>query len=559
MLRNLHVKNLALIEEAEVDFMSGLNILTGETGAGKSIVIGSVNLALGEKLPKEMLRENDAPALVELVFDVTEEQLISQLAALDIFPEDGQVIVSRKISGGRSVSRINGETVPVSKVKEAAALLIDIHGQHEHQSLLKKKKHLEILDDYARSALGNSKEQLREQYAVYTKLKKELSETSMDEEARMRELSLLEYEVHEIEEAALSPDEDEALEADYRRMSHGRRIMEALGVAQDMTASLSEGAGERIGRAVRELGSVATYDDRIETLSGELIEIDNLLNDFNRELSEYLEDAEFDEETFHETEQRLDQINHLKSKYGETITQILDACEEKTKQIEKLRDFDTYRHTLTEKLKQTEAVLDDLCAQISSVRREYAKHLTKQVKEALIDLNFLDVEFVMDFKPLSDYTANGTDDAEFLISTNPGEPVKPLEKVASGGELSRIMLALKTVLAENDKIGTLIFDEIDTGISGRTAQAVSEKMNVIGRKHQVICITHLPQIAAMADCHYLIEKEVVDGSTLSSIRMLSEDESVHELARMLGGVKITDTVLESAKEMKELAQTAKNS
>ena len=353
MLRNLHVKNLALIEEAEVDFMSGLNILTGETGAGKSIVIGSVNLALGEKLPKEMLRENDAPALVELVFDVTEEQLISQLAALDIFPEDGQVIVSRKISGGRSVSRINGETVPVSKVKEAAALLIDIHGQHEHQSLLKKKKHLEILDDYARSALGNSKEQLREQYAVYTKLKKELSETSMDEEARMRELSLLEYEVHEIEEAALSPDEDEALEADYRRMSHGRRIMEALGVAQDMTASLSEGAGERIGRAVRELGSVATYDDRIETLSGELIEIDNLLNDFNRELSEYLEDAEFDEETFHETEQRLDQINHLKSKYGETITQILDACEEKTKQIEKLRDFDTYRHTLTEKLKQT--------------------------------------------------------------------------------------------------------------------------------------------------------------------------------------------------------------
>lgn len=559
MLRNLHVKNLALIEEAEVDFMSGLNILTGETGAGKSIVIGSINLALGEKIPKEMLRENGKPALVELVFEVEDELLKDQLLAMDIVPEDGQVIMSRKISGGRGVARINGESVPVSKMKEAAALLIDIHGQHEHQSLLKKKKHLEILDDYARSVLAEYKEQLREHYAVYAQLKKELMESSMDEEARMRELSLLEYEVHEIEEAALTPGEDEALEADYRRMSHGRKIMEALGVAKEMTASMSEGADERIGRAVRELGSVASYDEKIASLSSQLTEIDSLLNDFNRELSDYLEDAEFDEETFRTTEQRLDTVNHLKSKYGSTISRILKECEKKTEQIAKLRDFDAYKRALTEKLDKTTAVLDELCDKISALRKEYAKKLTAQVREALVDLNFLDVEFVMDFKELSDYTANGRDEAEFLISTNPGEPVKPLEKVASGGELSRIMLALKTVLAENDKIGTLIFDEIDAGISGRTAQAVSEKMNVIGKNHQVICITHLPQIAAMADSHYLIEKEVVDGNTISNIRMLGEEESIRELARMLGGVKITDTVLKSAQEMKALAQNAKNS
>ncbi len=557
MLRNLHVKNLALIEETEVDFTSGLNILTGETGAGKSIIIGSINLALGEKIVKEMIRENDKPALVELIFEVTDEEVRSQLLAMDVIPENDEVILSRRISGGRSVARINGESVPVSRIKEAAALLIDIHGQHEHQSLLKKKKHLEILDDYAKEALGEYKEKLRENYAVYQSLKKELEEASMDEDARMRELSLLEYEVNEIEEAALKPGEDEVLEADYRRMSNGRKIMEALAVSQEMTASMEEGASERLGRALRELGSVSAYDDRISVLADELAEIDNLLNDFNRELADYMSDAEFDEEVFAETEKRLDEVNHMKAKYGSTIEEILAECEKKQTQIEKLQDFDTYRRALTEKITQTEDVMNQLCDKITKIRKTHAKELTALVEAALVDLNFLDVKFSMEFGELSGYTANGRDDAEFMISTNPGEPVKPLGKVASGGELSRIMLALKTVLASNDKVETLIFDEIDAGISGRTAQAVSEKMNVIGRSHQIICITHLPQIAAMADSHYLIEKEVVGQNTISEISCLSEEDSVTELARMLGGVKITDTVLESAREMKSLAKNAK--
>lgn len=559
MLRNLHVKNLALIEEAEVDFSSGLNILTGETGAGKSIIIGSINLALGEKIVKEMVRENEKPALVELIFEVEDEQVRQQLLAMEIVPEENEVIMSRKISGGRSVARINGESVPISKMKEVASLLIDIHGQHEHQSLLKKRKHLEILDDYAKEALTEYKEKLKENYSVYQKLKKELEEFSLDEEARMRELSLLEYEVHEIEEAALKPGEDEQLETDYRRMSHGRKIMEALSMSQDLTASLSEGASERIGRALRELSSVSDYDERVLTLAGELTEIDNLLNDFNRELADYITDAEFDEETFAETERRLDEVNHLKAKYGNTIEKVLEECSIKQKRIEKLQDYDAYRKEVNEKLEKIQNTMTKLCDKVSFVRKKYAKKLTEQVEAALVDLNFLDVHFTMEFETLTDFTANGRDDAEFLISTNPGEPPKPLGKVASGGELSRIMLALKTVLAENDKVGTLIFDEIDTGISGRTAQAVSEKMNVIGKRHQVICITHLPQIAAMADSHYQIEKEVVDKNTISSIRRLTEKESITELARMLGGVKITDTVLESAKEMKSLAQNTKNS
>lgn len=559
MLRNLHVKNLALIEEAEVDFTPGLNILTGETGAGKSIIIGSVNLALGEKIVKEMIRENDKPAFVELIFEVEDEQVRQQLLAMDIVPEENEVIMSRKISGGRSVARINGESVPASRMKEAASLLIDIHGQHEHQSLLKKKKHLEILDDYAKEALEEYKEQLKENYGIYQKLRKELEEASMDEEARMRELSLLEYEVHEIEEAALKPGEDEQLEADYRRMSHGRKIMEALSLSRDMTASMSEGASERIGRALRELGGVADYDEKVQMLTEELTEIDNLLNDFNRELADYITDAEFDEETFQETQRRLDEVNHLKSKYGNTIEKVLEECDAKQKQIEKLQDFDAYRQNLNNRMEKIQKGMDKICNKVTAIRKKYAKELTSQVETALVDLNFLDVHFTMAFEELPDFTANGRDDAEFLISTNPGEPPKPLGKVASGGELSRIMLALKTVLAENDKIGTLIFDEIDAGISGRTAQAVSEKMNVIGKSHQVICITHLPQIAAMADSHYLIAKEVVGQNTISSIRQLTETESITELARMLGGVKITDTVLESAKEMKTLAQNAKNS
>ena len=555
MLQNLHVKNLALIDETEVEFGPGLNILSGETGAGKSIIIGSINLALGEKVQKEMLRDNGESALVELIFFVEDADTIEAIRALDIEMEDDTVILSRKITGGRAIGRINGEAVSASKMKAVASLLIDIHGQHEHQSLLSKKKHLEILDTFAKESLGDKKEKLAQCYQEYRKLKDELEHANLDGEERARELSFLEYEVKEIEDAQLTVGEDEELEAVFRKYSNGKKIMDAVGAANAATSEDDESASERIGRALRELSSVSAYDERVKQMEEQLTEIDNLLSDFNHELASYLSDEEFDEETFYETEKRLDLINHLKSKYGNTIADILKYGEEKAERITVLNDYDAYLAGLQKNVLEKEKQLEQLSLEVSDIRKKESKKLTESIKNALLDLNFLDVQFMMEFAE-TDYTANGIDDAQFLISTNPGEPVKPLGKVASGGELSRIMLAIKTVMA-SDKIGTLIFDEIDSGISGRTAQMVSEKMNALGRSHQIICITHLPQIAAMADSHFLIEKSVENQATVSKIHKLTDEESVEELARMLGGVEITDTVLENAREMKQMAYMKK--
>ncbi len=557
MLQNLHVKNLALINEAEVDFKEGLNILSGETGAGKSIIIGSINLALGEKVQKEMLRENADYALVELIFSVTDPRQKELLKELDVIPENDQIILSRKIVNGRGVAKVNSESVPVSKMKAIASVLIDIHGQHEHQSLLSKRKHLEILDDYAKEELADWKQKVRASYQEYRRIEEELAHADVNEEERLRELSFLEYEVREIEEAGLEIGEDETLEANYRKFSNGKKIMEAVNGAYLLTGSQDDSASELIGRAVRELGAGAAYDEQVKNLEDQLLQIDSLVNDFNREIAEYIDETEFDDETFYQMEKRLDEINHLKSKYGNSIASVLEAAEEKRERMAKLQDYDAYLSRLKKQLECARKELEDFCEQVSRIRKKYAVTLTAAVTEALKDLNFLDVRFEMHFERTPDYTANGTDDAEFLISTNPGEPVKPLGKVASGGELSRIMLAIKTVLADNDAIETLIFDEIDSGISGRTAQMVSEKMNVLGKNHQIICITHLPQIAAMADAHYLIEKSVENQTTVSRIRELSSEESIEELARMLGGVEITDKVRESAKEMKELARQKK--
>lgn len=556
MLQNLHVKNLALINETEVEFKGGLNILSGETGAGKSIIIGSINLALGEKVQKEMLRDNADTALVELVFYVENPATLEAVRALGIEVEDETIILSRKITAGRAIARINGEAVSASKMKEAAALLIDIHGQHEHQSLLSKRKHLEILDLFAKDLLREQKQKLSVCYREYRKLLDELEQSDSDTEERARELSFLEYEAKEIEDANLTLGEDVELEEQFRKYSNGKKILDAIHVVQAATAEEDESASERISRAVRELAGVSGYDKRVEELENQLTEIDNLLGDFNREVASYLSEEEFDNETYFEIEKRLDFINHLKSKYGNSIEQILESYNIKCERIAVLKDYDEYLKQLLSKINHKKQELTQLSDEVSAIRQKESVVLTNAIRQALMDLNFLDVRFTMEFRKI-DFTENGTDEVEFMISTNPGEPLKPLGKVASGGELSRIMLAIKTVLAENDRIETLIFDEIDSGISGRTAQMVSEKMNELGRSHQIICITHLPQIAAMADTHFLIEKSVENDTTVSHIHELSDEESVQELARMLGGVEITDKVVENAREMKKMAYMKK--
>ena len=561
MLTHLHVKNLALIREAEIDFTEGLNILTGETGAGKSIVIGSVSLALGGRVAKDMVRPGADYGLAELVFLVNRKKQREKLLELGITPEDDTVIISRKILEGRSINKINGETVTLSQLKEAAALLIDIHGQHEHQSLLQKKKHLEILDEFAKEELEPVKEKLAAAYREWKDLKKTLSEAQMDEESRLREISLLEFETDEIEKAELTEGEVEELERRYRRMTNGRRLLEAAGNAYALTGYEEEtGAGTAVGRAVRELQSVLSLEDEeLSALASQLSDVDGLLNDFNRELSDYLTSLEFDEREFTETEERLNQLNYLKSRYGHTIGEILAYQQKQQERLAALQDYDRYLQELEERFGQAERELGELCERASEIRKRFAEVLCGKIREHLQDLNFLNVEFEMSFEELPEYTAQGRDSAEFLISTNPGEPLRPLMKIASGGELSRIMLAIKTVLADRDEIDAVIFDEIDVGISGRTAQKVSEKMMLIGRTRQVICITHLAQIAAMADSHYRIEKTVEDGGTRTQIRRLDERESVEELARILGGAEITDAVLQNAGEMRTLAKEKKQS
>ncbi|MCI8744186.1 MAG: DNA repair protein RecN [Lachnospiraceae bacterium] len=559
MLTHLHVKNLALIEEAEIDFSEGLNILTGETGAGKSIVIGSVGLALGDKASREMLREGAEFGLVELVFQVSRESQRQRLMELGVTLEEDQVIISRKISDKRSMNKINGETVPLSLLKETASVLIDIHGQHEHQSLLQKKKHLEILDEFSKEKLGSIREELGETYKNWKQLNETLKEAQLDEESRLREISLLEFQIDEIEKAALVPGEDEELEQQYRRMTNGRKILEAAGAAYTLTGYEDpQAAGGSIGRALRELQSVASFDEEMSPLLEQLTDIDGLLNDFNRDMAEYLDSLEFSEETFFETEERLNLLNQLKAKYGKTLEQVLSWQEASRERLEKLLDYDAYLLKLKKELSDTEEELSELCRQVSGIRKACAKKLCKEIRQHLVDLNFLDVQFEMQFESLPDYTALGTDDVEFLISVNPGEPLRPLMKIASGGELSRIMLAIKTVLADKDDIDAVIFDEIDVGISGRTAQKVSEKMMLIGKTRQVICITHLAQIAAMADSHYRIEKMAEHGETRTQIRKLFEEETIEELARILGGAKITDAVMKNAEEMKELAKGKKS-
>lgn len=555
MLQSLHVKNLALIDEAEVDFEKGLNILTGETGAGKSIIIGSVNLALGAKASKDLIRKGADYALIELVFSADSPKLLEGLREFDIYPEENELIMTRKIMPGRSVCRINGETVSASVMRTVASWLIDIHGQHEHQSLLTTGNHLKYLDAYGDGELKGPKELLAEAWNLYREKKSRLEETGTDREQRARELSFLQFEIDEIEKAELTPGEDEQLELEYKKLANSRKIMEAASEAYEITGGGRENASDMTGRALKELLSICEYDDTISELSEQLQEIDNLLSDFNRELSGYLSDTDFSEELFVRIQERLDVINRLKAKYGNTIEEILEQKAEKEVRIRQLLNFDEYRKNLEEECRQAEEKLRGLSDQVSGIRKKYADRMVKDMTKALKDLNFLEVVFEIRFKQLDHYGEKGTDEVRFYISTNPGEEPKPLEQIASGGELSRIMLALKTVLAEKDDIETLIFDEIDTGISGRTAQMVAEKMKVTGKNHQVICITHLPQIAAMADAHFLIEKKAEKGNTSSQIRKLKEKESIQELARMLGGVKITDTVLESAKEMKEMANS----
>lgn len=550
MLVNLHVKNFAIIDEIDVDFGKHLNILTGETGAGKSILIGSIGIALGARVSPDMIGKNGDYAMVEIVFCIEDKDIVQRLRELDVEPEDGQVVISRRITENRSINKINGASVPVSLIKQVAALCIDIHGQHEHQSLLQKEKHLAIVDEYAGEQCRVLKDAIAGEYRKYREIKKEWEQDIISEEERARQQGFLTYEKQEIEAAALQPGEIEEVEKLYRRASQAGSIVESLGMVHQLT---SETAGNAVSHALQNLQRIANLDEAMGNFLEELLQIEGLLGDFNHEIADYMSDFSFDEAKLRDVERRLDVIHNLQLKYGNTYEAIMDHLREVDEELEKLSDFETYREECRLRMEACEESLRSKCHELSVLRTKAAENLQIQITEALKDLHFAAVDFEIAVMQRDIFTSQGWDEVEFLIATNPGEPRRSLGKIASGGELSRIMLAIKSVFAESDDIETLIFDEIDTGISGRTAQKVSEKLKELGRSHQVICITHLAQIAAMADTHFVIEKEVSEDHSSTRIRKLNASQMEQELARILGGVEITEAVLKSAREMKELA------
>ena len=452
MLASLHVKNLALIDEIEVDFTRGLNILTGETGAGKSLLLGSVNLALGKKMPREIIREGASYALVELIFQVDTPQTLQALEELDIYPEEGQVVISRRITEGRSSSRINGETCTAARVKAAASLLLDIHGQHEHQSLLYPENQMGILDAYGKVQIASVLEEAEKAYDSYQKKKRELQGCQMDEEQRRREMDFLSFEIDEIREADLQPGEDEELESQYRLLLNSQKIQESLREAHQATGYESgDGAGEQVGRALRELSRVSELDGKLSELAALLSDVDSLLNDFNRELSGCMADFTFSEENFYQTEQRLDLINRLKAKYGNSIEEIKAYEKAQEKKLEQLQNLEEHREELEREAEEAKAKLKKICDKLRQLRISYGERMEKEIVQSLRELNFLDVRFKIQVRELDHFTRKGSEEVEFFISTNPGEPLRPLAKVASGGELSRIMLAIKAMLADKDE------------------------------------------------------------------------------------------------------------
>lgn len=559
MLLNVHIRNIALVDDANINFADKLNILTGETGAGKSIIMGALRIGMGEKLPRDIVREPDKEGLCQLLFMVEDEQVLQQIRELGVSPSDeGELLITRRIVSGRTVNTINDTAVTAGKLREVSALLIDMHTQHEQQSLLKKAEHMKLLDRYGRETIEPLKNKVAELHMAYASLAAEQRELSMDESERTRRAEFLRYQISEIEAAGISPGEDEETERLYNRMVHARDIVAAASEVYSVTGyEAASSAGNGIGRALGFMKGIRELDSEIDGLYSQLENIDALLNDFNVELNDYMQGMDFDDAEFRSVEKRLDTINDIKGKYGRTLSDV-DSCLESMRiEYRKLSEYDEYAEGLQMRIEQAKQAMDEAAAKLSAERRRHAGALCSEIREALSDMSFMEVRFDMVFDSLDECTANGADDCYFVISTNTGEKLRPLYEVASGGELSRIMLAIKATLASEDNIGTLVFDEIDVGISGMAAQKVAEKMALIARRHQVISITHLPQIAAMADSHYLIEKSASSGKTVTSIVKLEQSRQVAEIARLLGGASITDAVMENAREMKQMADKSK--
>ena len=538
MISTLHIKNIGIIDDLSIDLNEGLNVLTGETGAGKTLIIDSLGIISGGRFSKEMIRKGETNSFVEIcMYEPENENSI-----------DGNIIVSREInSNGKNMCKINGRMVTVNELKNFMSKFIEIHGQNDNQSLLDNKFHLKYLDGFIGDKIIDTKKQYKEKYEKYLEIKQELKNNYGDEKERERKLDLLRYQFNEIEEANLKVNEEDNLEEKRKLMLNSEKISKNLNEAD---IAIGENSIDSINIAIRALEKIENIDKKYEDISSNLKNIYYELQEISRDISEHKEDVYFDEQERNEVEERLDMIYNLKRKYGNDVQEILNYKDEIEAEINHIENLDEYNNKLKKELKQLKQEMTTLAEKMHELRNEYGKVLSININKVLEDLEMknANINIHVDYNE-EEYFENGKDIVEFYITTNLGEDEKQLAKIASGGEMSRIMLAIKKVLADTDKMPVLIFDEIDTGISGKAAGAVAEKLNGISKNHQVLCISHLPSIAAIADYNYFISKRVINERTNTNIKLLNEKETLEEIARISSG-EINEATIQYAMQLR---------
>lgn len=538
MISTLHIKNIGIIDDLSIDLNEGLNVLTGETGAGKTLIIDSLGIISGGRFSKEMIRKGETNSFVEIcMYEPENENSI-----------DGNIIVSREInSNGKNMCKINGRMVTVNELKNFMSKFIEIHGQNDNQSLLDNKFHLKYLDGFIGDKIIDIKKQYREKYEKYIEIKQELKNNYGDEKERERKLDLLRYQFNEIEEANLKVNEEDNLEEKRKLMLNSEKISKNLNEAD---IAIGENSIDSINTAIRALEKIENIDKKYEDISSNLKNIYYELQEISRDISEHKEDVYFDEQERNEVEERLDLIYNLKRKYGNDVQEILNYKDEIEAEIKHIENLDEYNNKLKKELKQLKQEMTTLAEKMHELRNEYGKVLSININKVLEDLEMknANINIHVDYNE-EEFFENGKDIVEFYITTNLGEDEKQLAKIASGGEMSRIMLAIKKVLADTDKMPVLIFDEIDTGISGKAAGAVAEKLNGISKNHQVLCISHLPSIAAIADYNYFISKRVINERTNTNIKLLNEKETLEEIARISSG-EINEATIQYAMQLR---------
>lgn len=549
MLESLSVRNFALIKEAHIDFRNNLNVLTGETGSGKSILIGSINLALGMRASKDYMRDENEDTTVSIAFSVKDAELIKTIKDMDIpIDEDGKVIIYRKITKDKNIAKINDESSTLNKIKELTDKLIDIYGQHDGESLRKNAKHIEFLDDFIGKESVEKKSVISKLYTELKEKKERLDSFNLDERMRLREIDILKYEVDELEKANLKKGEEEELADRFKLISNSKNIIESLTNAFNSLQELN------ISAAVKEVKSATKYDESLNDIYSSLMDCESIISDSIKELDKKIEQYDVDEKEYASMENRLDLIRGILAKYNNSVDKALSELEVKKKRLIELDDYDNEKQKARAEVEKAEAKLEKAASELSDLRKKYSKDFIAKIVEELKDLGFLDVKFDISIERKAEIARDGFDEVTFMISLNTGEKMRALSDVASGGELSRIMLSIKTILSESYGTETLIFDEIDAGISGITATKVASKLNRIAKNHQVILITHLPQIAAMADNHFVIKKEVAGDRTMTTIDQLDDQGMIEEIGRLISsGGELTKNVLANAEELKASA------